>query len=280
MDALAERGTLFDRAYSAAAWTIPSTASVLTGASAPEHGLGFGGSYYLSDSLVTVAEAFQTAGFTTGGFACNPLIARSRNFAQGFEYFRDYSWPRGEEIRADVDQFLEQHTGERFFLYVHYVDPHYPYEPTAAAAEGIVGEPPPDPREAVAATLDDFHDAASRADGKRYFAHFAKGAVFLGTDATERWTIDQFRAYAEPFFSAGQGWTYVPTERHVRVRSNGRVAWFDERLDNANLGETRGSGALVKESGEWKVAQYNLTIPVPNELARELAEKIRALPGS
>lgn len=142
-----------------------------------------------------------------------------------------------------------------------------------------VGEPPADPREAVAATLDDFHDAASDADAERYFAHFARDAVFLGTDAGERWSVEEFRAYAEPFFSRGQGWTYWPTERHIRVRRNGRVAWFDERLRHAKYGEVRGSGVLVREGGRWHIAQYNLAFPVPNELVEELVARIRALDG-
>jgi uncharacterized protein (TIGR02246 family) len=142
-----------------------------------------------------------------------------------------------------------------------------------------VGEPPPDPRLAVAETLDDFHAAASRADGKRYFSLFARDAVFLGTDATERWSVDDFKEYAEPFFSRGQGWTYVPTERHIRVRRNGRVAWFDERLHNEKYGEVRGSGVLVREDGRWRIAQYNLAFPVPNDLTEGLVERIRALDG-
>jgi hypothetical protein len=139
-----------------------------------------------------------------------------------------------------------------------------------------VGDPSSDPSLEVAATLDDFHDAASNADGPRYFAHFARNAVFLGTDATERWSVAEFRAYAEPFFSAGQGWTYVPTERYIRVRRNRRVAWFDERLQNAKYGEVRGSGVLVMEDGCWRIAQYNLAFPVPNDLTEDLVAAIRA----
>lgn len=129
--------------------------------------------------------------------------------------------------------------------------------------------------QAVAATLDALHTAASEADGDRYFALFAEEGVFFGTDATERWTVEQFRAYAEPFFSRGQGWTYTPTERHVFISGDGSTAWFDERLENAGLGETRGTGVLVLRDGAWKVAQYNLTIPVPNELAGDLVARIR-----
>src|SRR5271168_3840018 len=58
------------------------------------------------------------------------------------------------------------------------------------------------------ATLDDFHAAAAAADEARYFGHFAADGVFLGTDATERWTVDAFRAYAKPHFDAGRGWAY------------------------------------------------------------------------
>ncbi len=132
---------------------------------------------------------------------------------------------------------------------------------------------------AVSAVLDALHQAASDGDFDRYFGQYAEDFIFLGTDATERWDREQFMGYARAPFAQGGGWTYTKIERHVYIAPGGQTAWFDERLDNANLGETRGSGALVKEGGEWKVAQYNLTIPVPNELARELAAKIRELPG-
>ena len=44
--------------------------------------------------------------------------------------------------------------------------------------------------EAIAMVLDDWHAAAAAADEDRYFAHFAPDAIFLGTDASERWTRD------------------------------------------------------------------------------------------
>lgn len=128
---------------------------------------------------------------------------------------------------------------------------------------------------AVGAVLDALHRAASEADFDGYFGLYAADFVFLGTDATERWGREEFMEYARGPFSQGRGWTYTPLERHVYVAADGGTAWFDERLDNANLGETRGSGVLVKESGAWKVAQYNLTIPIPNELAREFVARIR-----
>src|SRR5439155_3716313 len=56
--------------------------------------------------------------------------------------------------------------------------------------------------------LDDFHDAAARADEERYFAHFAPEGVFVGTDAGERWDLKAFREYAHPHFAKGKAWTF------------------------------------------------------------------------
>ncbi len=56
---------------------------------------------------------------------------------------------------------------------------------------------------AIAKTLDALHAAASKPDEARYFALFAPGAVFIGTDATERWTIEEFRSYAHARFATG-----------------------------------------------------------------------------
>lgn len=133
----------------------------------------------------------------------------------------------------------------------------------------------------VAIVLDNLHAAAAKADEAAYFDLYTPDAVFLGTDATERWTLDEFKAYAKPHFAAGRGWTYQVTERHITLGPDGETAWFDERLQNAKLGECRGSGVLVHgEGGRWRIAQYNLTIPIPNELAEDVAEKIRARQGS
>ena len=132
---------------------------------------------------------------------------------------------------------------------------------------------------AVDAVLDDFHRTASEADEERYFGHLSESAVFLGTDASERWTKDEFREFVHPYFSRGQGWTYEPVERHVTLSADGTVAWFDENLENSSYGTCRGTGALQLVDGVWKIEQYNLMIPVPNELAKDLVARIRALPN-
>jgi ketosteroid isomerase-like protein len=126
-------------------------------------------------------------------------------------------------------------------------------------------------RAAVDAILSEFHRLASQGDFGPYFELFTDDAVFMGTDASERWSVEDFRGYA----SASDGWTYDMTERHIFLDAEANTAWFDERLENARYGETRGTGVLVRTAGGWKITQYNLTIPVPNELALEFVERIR-----
>ena len=134
------------------------------------------------------------------------------------------------------------------------------------------------PEDDIGAVLDGLHVAASKADGPAYFASYTPDATFIGTDVTERWTLPQFRAYAEPFFAQGKGWTYVARERHVTLAPIDCrcVAWFDETLDSASYGTARGSGALVKTPQGWKVSQYVLSFPVPNDVADEVMAKIKA----
>ena len=127
----------------------------------------------------------------------------------------------------------------------------------------------------VESVLDQLHTQASRADFDAYFALFAPGAIFLGTDGTERWTLDQFKAYTKPYFDSGQGWTYTPRDRHVTFSPDDHVAWFDELLDNAKYAECRGTGVLVRtREGTWKIVQYSLAKTIPNERMDAVVEAI------
>ena len=131
----------------------------------------------------------------------------------------------------------------------------------------------------IAEALDSFHQAAARADGAIYFDLFTPDAVYRGTDVTELWTLDEFRAFAEPYFASGRGWTYVPRERHIAIARTdcACVAWFDEILDSQSYGTSRGTGVLVRGAdGRWRIAYYALTFPIPNALARDMTSRIRA----
>lgn len=128
---------------------------------------------------------------------------------------------------------------------------------------------------AVSRTVDAWHKAAADADEGRYFGLMTADAVFLGTDATERWNAASFREFAHPYFAKGKAWTFVPHDRHVMISPAGDVAWFDEKLDSASYGDCRGSGVLEKTAGGWRIAHYNLTIPIPNALAKSVVQMIQ-----
>ncbi len=122
--------------------------------------------------------------------------------------------------------------------------------------------------------LNSFHQAASQADGEAYFNLLSDDSVFLGTDATERWAKNEFKAYAMPYFNQGKGWTYHSTERHINFSADGKTAFFDELLFNDNYGQCRGSGVLWKTAQGWKIAQYNLSVPLPNAIAKDVVKQI------
>ncbi|MDR9418332.1 nuclear transport factor 2 family protein [Gracilimonas sp.] len=130
--------------------------------------------------------------------------------------------------------------------------------------------------EAVNTVLDDWHAAAAEGDFERYFNHFENdSSIFMGTDATERWTIAEFKPWSKPYFEDdGVAWTFTPTFRKIYFSDNGKVAWFDEELDTPNLGPARGSGVLVKNENDWKIAHYNLTIPIPNSIVDDVVQQI------
>ena len=128
----------------------------------------------------------------------------------------------------------------------------------------------------VGSMIEDWHQAASDADEPRYFSHFAPNGVFMGTDAAERWTVPEFRVWAKPYFDKKKAWSFRAHDRHIDFSADGATAWFDELLDTPNLGPCRGSGVVVRIGGEWKIAQYNLSIPIPNALAASVVKQIAA----
>lgn len=125
---------------------------------------------------------------------------------------------------------------------------------------------------AINEVVDAWHAAAAAADEEAYFARMSEDAIFLGTDASERWDKAAFRAYAHPHFAKGKAWSFNATRRDVIVDAGGRLSWFDEDLATPNLGPARGSGVLRKHDSGWLIAHYNLTITVPNERFGEVKQ--------
>lgn len=129
----------------------------------------------------------------------------------------------------------------------------------------------------VAEVLDRLNQASSTADETTYFSLFTPDARYIGTDATEHWTMAQFRAFAEPWFKRDSAWSFPATSRTITIAPIDCrcIAWFEEKLNSAAYGETRGSGVMRLTDDGWKIEQYVLSLPVPNDKADAVVALIR-----
>lgn len=123
--------------------------------------------------------------------------------------------------------------------------------------------------QAAAQVLDKLNQYSSSADWDKYFALYRQDGIFIGTDATERWGMAEFERYSRPT----KGWRYDLTRRHIV--QHGDVILFDELLNSPSYGVSRGTGTLIKTNGEWKIAQYHLSFPIPNAIAKHITAEIK-----
>ncbi len=159
IDQLAAGGTVFQRAYAQSSWTDPSVASLFTSRYQSQHGvISFGST--LGENEETLAEIFKRRGYSTGGFVANVLLPANRGFAQGFDAWQLVTRPdpaappekpgrikgRGDDVNRATFQWLDRtdHPAGPIFLYVHYMEPHAPYDPPEEriAAQRRDGAPP------------------------------------------------------------------------------------------------------------------------------------------
>ena len=135
IDELASKGVLFETAFTYWPKTRGSFAALFTGLYASQHGLTVR-NRDLPDFNQTLAETFQEAGYRTGAALDNGNLDQALGFAQGFETY-EQTWLTGEtelERTEAITQFgldyLSASDDERpFFLWLHYVNPHTPYDP-------------------------------------------------------------------------------------------------------------------------------------------------------
>src|SRR5437899_2661376 len=151
IDELAARGARFETAVAHAPLTGPSHASILTSQIPPAHGFRNNSGFTLSPEVRTVAEDFRQAGYRTAAFVSAFPLDRRFGFDRGFETYDDHL-PKGNDRRrtpyveraadATTDAVLRWlatstsgQASPRWFLWVHYYDPHAPYEPPGELAE-------------------------------------------------------------------------------------------------------------------------------------------------
>ena len=140
IDTLASEATVFENAISPIPITLPAHSSMLTGTIPPYHGVHDNGDYRLDDSNVTLAEILKQKGFTTGGIISAVVMDSMFGIDQGFDTYNDrFEEERvavsiiTERIGAEASRFavtwLQQHKNDKFFLFLHYFDPHAEYVP-------------------------------------------------------------------------------------------------------------------------------------------------------
>lgn len=141
IDQLATEGVRFETALSPAPLTLPSHTTLLTGLDPPEHGVRHNAIFRLADDVPTLAQTLSEQGFETGAFVGAFVLARQFGLDRGFDRYddrtRQSSSRRGlrgfaERPAGDVvDAALEwiESAGDRFFLFVHFYDPHADYAP-------------------------------------------------------------------------------------------------------------------------------------------------------
>ena len=117
--------------------------------------------------------------------------------------------------------------------------------------------------------LDTWHKAAADANFDTYFSKMTDDAIFIGTDATENWKNEDFKAFSKPYFDKGKAWSFTALERNVFISEYDDIAWFDELLDT-QMELCRGSGVLKKVGDTWKISHYVLSIAIPNDNVPEV----------
>ncbi len=134
LDALAAEGTVVERALAQSPWTRPSTASLFTGRWPLAHGVNTKESA-LPEHLPTLAKRLAEAGYTTAGFVANRQVSATFGFDRGFHLYREvqgdnrYLMDSSSTLNQEVKTWLEEKPSAPFFLYVHTIDPHAPYNP-------------------------------------------------------------------------------------------------------------------------------------------------------
>ena len=154
IDRLANSGVLFEQVMTSHPETLPAHATIFTGKWPYAHGVRSNTGYLLSEHHITLAEVFRRRGYRTGAEIAAPVLRKETRITQGFEDYRDLDSPgierklvryrkgevreREHEIRTAKNitdraiDFLRENRSGKFFLWLHYFDPHSPYAAPAA----------------------------------------------------------------------------------------------------------------------------------------------------
>ena len=157
IDGLASEGVVFENAYAAVPRTFPSLCSFMTGKYAHRHGARNNFHHALPDFNLTLPEILKGEGYLTGAVVTNVGLQAQRKLSQGFDYYleTDHQNIQAQKVpalrlldfvgvryplrslwddqagrtKSEALKFVERNRGKRFFLWVHFLDPHMEYNP-------------------------------------------------------------------------------------------------------------------------------------------------------
>ncbi len=152
LDSLARDGVRFANAYCSTPLTLPSHCSILTGTTPLRHKVRNNGAYYLADEAVTLAERLKENGYVTSAFVASFNTDSRFGLGQGFDVYDDRfgedemlktfrSERKADEVADAFIAWLGTKPRDRFFSWVHFFDPHAPYEPPPPYKERFAGDP-------------------------------------------------------------------------------------------------------------------------------------------
>lgn len=266
LDVFAAGAIRFSKSYSTSPWTLPSHASMFTGLYEDAH-RATKPSLQLDDRNQTLAELLSEAGFDTAAIICAPFLRREFNIQQGFKHYdeRIATGPRkrvrqvktSNKVTKRALSYLKkrERIDQPFFLFVHYWDPHYDYNPPPEYVDmfdpdyaGTVNGDDYSRNRDIATGMDprDLQHIIALYDGEIRYTddHLAKLLSFIdGSSLAENTAIIITSDHGEEFLEHGStGHTFTCYEELIRVPLVMRVPWLkmppaviDTTVENVDL---------------------------------------------
>ncbi len=152
LDSLARNGVRFENVLCQVPLTLPSHCSIMTGTYPFSHKVHDNGTYELGPDHLTVAKVLKEKGFRTAAVVASFSVDSRFGLARGFDFYDDDIQPglpfkpmnserKGEEVVKAFSSWVDKAGGEPFFAWVHFFDPHLPYQPPSPFKEEFAPDP-------------------------------------------------------------------------------------------------------------------------------------------
>jgi len=141
---MSKKSIVFKNAFSASSWTSPATASIFTSMYPFQHGVHMGLLAIknaqkidpniiinkIPEEITTITEVLKENGYNTFGVADNLNIDSRQGFTQGFDKFETFQYEEAPNVNKTIKKWKKEILEKgKYFLYIHYMDPHAPYHP-------------------------------------------------------------------------------------------------------------------------------------------------------